>query len=244
MPFDLPAFMSWRIRQLRHTRSRRCSCHGRRSSRHCHGVTHLALAGTVEAEPGGTPRHVPAAAKPGQGNAGTSPVSGGDSGATSPTWARKPPRTRGLEPTGSRRRLRFDGPATPHTAAGRDDPAPTRPDDRGTECPAHLRTLAAATLLGAAATAPGTGKATASTGVKVVIDHVDNPRGLALRPGGQLYVAAAGKAGSFCPAPDSCGGLTSYMLRRSNGETRRIAGGLPSLGGQTARSPSASTMSR
>src|SRR6185503_7440037 len=95
-----------------------------------------------------------------------------------------------------------------------------------------LRTLAAATLLAAAALTAGTGKATASTGVKVVIDHVDNPRGLALRPGGQLYVAAAGKAGSFCPAPDSCGGLTSYVLRRSNGETRRIAGGLPSLGGQ------------
>ena len=72
-----------------------------------------------------------------------------------------------------------------------------------------LRTLAAATLLAAAALTAGTGKATASTGVKVVIDHVDNPRGLALRPGGQLYVAAAGKAGSFCPAPDSCGGLTS-----------------------------------
>jgi hypothetical protein len=95
-----------------------------------------------------------------------------------------------------------------------------------------LRTLAVAALLAATALTAGAGKATASTGVKVVIDHVDNPRGLALRPGGQLYVAAAGKAGSFCPTPDGCAGLTSYVLRRSNGETRRIAGGLPSLGGQ------------
>jgi sugar lactone lactonase YvrE len=97
----------------------------------------------------------------------------------------------------------------------------------------RLRAFAAAALVAAAALTAGTGKASAANpGFKVVIDHVDNPRGLAFGPDGALYVAAAGRAGTFCLSPDNCAGQTSYVLRRANGDTARVAGGLPSVGGK------------
>jgi hypothetical protein len=74
--------------------------------------------------------------------------------------------------------------------------------------------------------------AAAAGGGKVVVNRVNNPRGLAIGPDGHLYIAAAGRAGSMCFGPDACAGLTSSVLRVSHGNAVRIARGLPSVGGQ------------
>jgi hypothetical protein len=79
--------------------------------------------------------------------------------------------------------------------------------------------------------------------VSVVARGLDNPRGLAFGPNGDLYVAEAGRGG---PAPcikspeggDSCYGATGAITRIQQGKQTRLATGLPSLAGQGGQGPS------
>lgn len=94
-------------------------------------------------------------------------------------------------------------------------------------------------LLGAAAlivamTAP---VAAQDPTVETVADGLRAPRGIAIAPGGALYVAEAGTAGDECmaegegPGGQMCFGLTGGVTRiRPNGDVRRIVRGLPSVG--------------
>jgi hypothetical protein len=94
-----------------------------------------------------------------------------------------------------------------------------------------VRTLCACALA-CTALAVSAGSAGASGAFVVVIDHVNNPRGLAFAPNGTLYAAAAGRAGTKCLGPDECVGLTSAIWKRANGKNSQLVGSLPSAGGQ------------
>ncbi len=95
--------------------------------------------------------------------------------------------------------------------------------------------LAAALALTAAAPAqepPAPAPAPAGPPATVVAAGLDNPRGLALRPDGSLLVAEAGRAGRTClRRPEVCVGLSSGVREIRGERLRRIARGLPSLGG-------------
>lgn len=66
--------------------------------------------------------------------------------------------------------------------------------------------------------------------VTVIARNLDNPRGLAVGPGGDLYVAEAGHGGAVClpPGPEGplCAGLTSALSKVSHGQVTRVAEGL------------------
>jgi hypothetical protein len=78
--------------------------------------------------------------------------------------------------------------------------------------------------------------AAASSDLRVVADGLDNPRGLAFGPGGDLYVAESGRGGSgpcfSSPETDEmCFGTTGAVtvVDLDDGDQERIADGLPSL---------------
>ena len=82
--------------------------------------------------------------------------------------------------------------------------------------------------------------------VTVVMDKLDDPRGLAFGPGGALFVAEAGYGGAPCPpvAPGgvalNCYGLTGAISRLWHGRQDRVVSGLPSVSfrlGASARGP-------
>ncbi len=95
--------------------------------------------------------------------------------------------------------------------------------------------LAAALALTAAAPAqgpPAPAPPPAGPPATVVASGLNNPRGLALRPNGSLLVAEAGRAGRTClRRPEICLGLSSGVREIRGSRVRRIARGLPSLGG-------------
>jgi hypothetical protein len=75
--------------------------------------------------------------------------------------------------------------------------------------------------------------ASAAPKLRVFAKSIDNPRGLALGPGGTLYVASAGHAGPTCldKKKENCFGLSSRILGISPaGKKRVIAKGLASGG--------------
>jgi len=72
--------------------------------------------------------------------------------------------------------------------------------------------------------------------LEVVASGLDNPRGIAVGPRGQIYVAEAGKGGRSCanlPAEgesgEVCYGLTGAITEISGGSQRRVLQRLPSL---------------
>ena len=96
-------------------------------------------------------------------------------------------------------------------------------------------------LAGALALSLSAGPLTASEPV-VVMDKLDNPRGLAFGPGGALFVAEAGYGGAPCAAGTTfnCYGLTGAVSRLWHGRQDRIVTGLPSVSfrlGASARGP-------
>ena len=73
--------------------------------------------------------------------------------------------------------------------------------------------------------------------VTVVMDKLDDPRGLAFGPGGALFVAEAGYGGEPCAAGTqfNCYGLTGAVSRLWHGRQDRVVSGLPSVSRWTAR---------
>ena len=76
----------------------------------------------------------------------------------------------------------------------------------------------------------------AGPSMKVVARGLDNPRGMALSPGGALFVAEAGAGGDECfgegPEGRACYGETGAVTRIKDGGQARVARGLPSFAGE------------
>lgn len=98
-----------------------------------------------------------------------------------------------------------------------------------------MRSLAprmACLVIGAALLAPA---AAAAQTVSVVAEGLNNPRGLAFSPNGDLYIAEAGNGGTeFChlgPTGERCFGKTGAIrkLNLRNGKLEVVVSGLPSL---------------
>ena len=71
--------------------------------------------------------------------------------------------------------------------------------------------------------------------VKVVAGNLDNPRGLAFGPRGELYIAEAGHGGGLClgdgPEGPQCAGLTGALSKLSNGRVTHVVDHLISVAG-------------
>ncbi len=70
--------------------------------------------------------------------------------------------------------------------------------------------------------------------LSVVASRINNPRQVTLGPGGELYVASAGRGGSRCQGKGEdrqCFGFTSRVLKLEGGERGVVAGGFLSLAG-------------
>lgn len=111
------------------------------------------------------------------------------------------------------------------------DPAPSRGRARRLALALSATATAAAALLLAV---PASAASAATGGVTVVADHLDNPRGLAFDPHGDLYVAEAGHGGPVClgagPEGPQCAGLTGAISRISpTGQVTTVADHLISV---------------
>jgi hypothetical protein len=104
--------------------------------------------------------------------------------------------------------------------------------------PHRTRRVAAAVAAGAltcagAAMAPTALAAPSSSAVSVVAAHLDNPRGLAFNPHGDLFVAEAGHGGPLClgqgPEGPACAGLTSGISMIRGGQKTKVVDGLISI---------------
>jgi hypothetical protein len=107
----------------------------------------------------------------------------------------------------------------------------------------HLPSIFVGTL---ALSLSGSPVATCDPVVTVVMDKLDDPRGLAFGPGGALFVAEAGYGGAPCPPVPpggvalNCYGLTGAISRLWHGRQDRVVSGLPSVSfrlGASARGP-------
>ncbi|MGH2408758.1 MAG: ScyD/ScyE family protein [Chloroflexota bacterium] len=81
----------------------------------------------------------------------------------------------------------------------------------------------------------------------MVARGLDNPRGLAFGPNGELYIAEAGHGGAAPCVKDpegggkTCYGATGSITRLSRGKQTRVAMGLPSLADPSSKGPAAAT---
>lgn len=70
-------------------------------------------------------------------------------------------------------------------------------------------------------------------GVTVLAGNLDNPRGLAFGPRGDLYIAEAGHGGTVClgagPEGPQCAGLTGALSKLSHGQVTHVADHLISV---------------
>jgi hypothetical protein len=96
---------------------------------------------------------------------------------------------------------------------------------------AVIGTLALGGLMvpGPASAAPATaahGAGGAAGKTTVVARNLDNPRGLAFGPHGELYIAEAGHGGGLClgegPEGPQCVGLTSSLSKLSHGRLHKV----------------------
>ncbi|HXT36912.1 MAG TPA: ScyD/ScyE family protein, partial [Chloroflexota bacterium] len=118
-----------------------------------------------------------------------------------------------------------------------------------TQVPRASRALMVTALLGGGLAAFGSqasAKETKPT-ITVVARGLDNPRGLAFGPNGDLYVAEAGHGGAAPCVKDpegggkTCYGATGAITRVAQGKQTRVAVGLPSLAAPGGNGPSAAT---
>jgi hypothetical protein len=97
------------------------------------------------------------------------------------------------------------------------------------------RALVAATLAAVLAAALVPGIAAADSHVTVVAGGLNNPRGIAIAPNGQIFVAEAGTGGAgpciVGPEGDACFGTTGSIARVRPGSVTRVVTGLPSAAG-------------
>ena len=81
--------------------------------------------------------------------------------------------------------------------------------------------------------APAVSASAGPSGVTVVADHLDNPRGLAFDGAGRLYIAEAGHGGTVClgegPEGPQCAGLTGSVSRLAGGHLSTVADHLASV---------------
>jgi sugar lactone lactonase YvrE len=91
--------------------------------------------------------------------------------------------------------------------------------------------VAAKTSAAAFGTAARTARANANH-VEVVVDHLNNPRGLEFGDGGVLYLAEAGAAGTNCLDEETCFGFTGSIDKIVGHTLTRIATNLISAGGR------------
>jgi len=103
----------------------------------------------------------------------------------------------------------------------------------------HLPSIFVGTL---ALALSASGQAGSGPVVTVVMNRLDDPRGLAFGPGGALFVAEAGYGGAPCGAGTGfgCYGLTGAVSRLWHGRQDRVVTGLPSVSfrlGASARGP-------
>jgi len=103
----------------------------------------------------------------------------------------------------------------------------------------HLPSIFVGTL---ALALSASGQAGSGPVVTVVMNRLDDPRGLAFGPGGALFVAEAGYGGAPCAAGTqfNCYGLTGAVSRLWHGRQDRVVSGLPSVSfrlGASARGP-------
>lgn len=101
----------------------------------------------------------------------------------------------------------------------------------------HVAAVCAAALTGLGLVAAPATAATGAGGVTVVARNLDNPRGLAFNPHGDLYIAEAGHGGTLCLGVDpesggeSCAGLTGRISRLSSGQVSTVVDHLFSIAG-------------
>ena len=95
------------------------------------------------------------------------------------------------------------------------------------------RALVAATLAAVLAAALVPGIAAANSHVTVVAGGLNNPRGVAIAPNGQIFVAEAGSGGAgpcvVGPEGEACLGATGAIARVQPGKVTRVVTGLPSV---------------
>lgn len=88
-------------------------------------------------------------------------------------------------------------------------------------------------LAGTALALPAQASGGSSGTVTVVARNLDNPRGLAFSPRGDLYIAEAGHGGTLClgdgPEGPQCAGLTSGLSRLSHGHVTKVVDHLISV---------------
>jgi hypothetical protein len=80
------------------------------------------------------------------------------------------------------------------------------------------------------------GTATGAGAITVVARNLDNPRGLAFSPHGDLYIAESGHGGPLCigespEGGESCAGLTGRISRLSGGQVSTVVDHLISVAG-------------
>lgn len=94
--------------------------------------------------------------------------------------------------------------------------------------------LMAASPVNAALSPAAQATAEAAGTVTVVAENLDNPRGLAFGPHGELYIAEAGHGGDVClgdgPEGPQCAGLSSGISKLARGELTKVVDHLISVG--------------
>jgi hypothetical protein len=97
------------------------------------------------------------------------------------------------------------------------------------------RALALAAVTAAALAAAGLAGGASSGGMRVVADHLNNPRGIEIAPDGSVFLAEAGSAGKQCfktPQGPTCAGFSSRIVRIADGTVEPYATGFFSAGGR------------
>jgi hypothetical protein len=119
------------------------------------------------------------------------------------------------------------------TTYGMTFPTRSKSRSRNMSVSAAISLFAAGSLMAASPVHAAQTSVEAAGTVTVVASGLDNPRGLAFGPHGDLYIAEAGHGGGLClgegPEGRACAGLTSGMSKLAGGELSKVVDGLISV---------------